>query len=145
MLHACKKWVALFALIGLYFVMCLGADAQTGANGTITGTVVDPSGAVVPGATVEIRNPVSGFTRTTVTDSSGKFTIPNIPFNPYHLSISQQGFAPYTQDVDVRSVVPIGLNIKLQLATSETTVTVEGEAQDIIENTPTFHTDVDRA
>lgn len=61
---------------------------STGTSGSINGTVVDPSNAVVSNATVEIRNPVSGFYRAMMTDGSGKFSIPNVPFNPYHLTVA---------------------------------------------------------
>jgi len=47
----------------------------------VTGTVVDPSGAVVVGARVEMRNPVSGLSRSAITDTAGKFSISNVPFN----------------------------------------------------------------
>jgi len=97
-----KSRVAAFFLVFISVV----AYAQSGSSGSITGVVTDPSGAVVPNATVEARNPVSGFSRTTSTDASGKFTIPNVPFNPYHLTISGSGFAPYASDLDVRSTVP---------------------------------------
>src|SRR5215813_14624239 len=118
--------------------------AQTGGNSTsITGTVLDPSGAVVPSAIVEIHNPVSAFDRSTNSDSSGKFSMPNIPFNPYHLSVTAAGFAKYAQDVEVRSTVPLNLQINLKLEGSSTSVTVEGKG-DLVENDPTFHTDVDR-
>ena len=121
------------------------ASAQSGGSSTsLTGTVVDPTGAVVANANVEIRNPVSGFNRTVMTDSAGKFTIPNIPFNPYHLEVNGPGFASYSQDVDVRSVVPVALNITLQVKGSEESVTVEGTGQDLLEKTSVFHTDVDR-
>jgi len=53
-----------------------------GASSSITGTVADSTGAVIPGATVEIRNPVSHLTRSTITDGSGKFAFPNVPLNP---------------------------------------------------------------
>jgi hypothetical protein len=122
-----------------------GAGAQSGGSSTsLTGTVVDPTGAVVANATVEIRNPVSGFSRGAITDNAGKFSIPNIPFNPYHLVVSGQGFAAYAQDVDIRSVVPVNVNITLQVKGSTETVTVEGAGADLLENTSTFHTDVDR-
>ena len=75
-------------------------------------------------ASVEVRNPVSGFSRNAVTDVAGKFTFPNVPFNPYHLMIGQ-GFAPYSQDVDVRSTVPVDLSIALKVAGSSESVTVE--------------------
>ena len=78
-------------------VMCLSINAlgaQSGGNsGSINGSVVDSTGAVVPNATVEIRNPVSGFDRSTTTDAAGKFAFSNIPFNPYHLVVTAQGFA----------------------------------------------------
>jgi hypothetical protein len=75
---------------------------------------------------------------------SGRFAIPNVPFNPYHLSAKAQGFAAYSQDIDVRSVVPVNVSIGLKVQTTET-VTVESEASDLLENDPTFHTDVDKS
>jgi carboxypeptidase family protein len=112
-------------------------------SGSISGTVADPSGAVVANAPVEIHNPVSGYLRTTATDSSGNFNFSNLPFNPYHLSVLAKGFAPYAQDVDVRSGVPVTVKLNLSVAGTSNTVTVEGGA-DLLENDPTFHTDVDR-
>jgi hypothetical protein len=134
------------AALVVFFSFALGihVHAQSGSSTSVTGTVVDQSGAVVPNATVEIRNPVSAFARTTTTDSSGKFTVPNIPFNPYHLTVNGPGFSPYAQDVDVRSTVPVNLSVTLQVKGSAETVTVEGAGADLLENTSTFHTDVDR-
>jgi len=68
-------------------ISCAVAAAQAGNSGSINGTVTDPTGAVVPNADVEIRNPISGLDRSTKTDSLGKFGFTNIPFNPYHLTI----------------------------------------------------------
>ncbi|HWX91835.1 MAG TPA: TonB-dependent receptor [Terriglobales bacterium] len=119
--------------------------AQLGSSsGAVTGAVLDPSGAVVANATVEIHNPVSGFIRSTPTDSSGKFSFNNVPFNPYHLSVTAAGFASYAQDVDVRSSVPLSVEISLQVAGSTTTVTVES-GTDLLETETSAHTDVDRA
>jgi len=119
--------------------------AQLGSSsGAVTGAVLDPSGAVVANATVEIHNPVSGFIRSTPTDSSGKFSFNNVPFNPYHLSVTGAGFASYAQDVDVRSSVPLSVEISLQVAGSTTTVTVES-GTDLLETETSAHTDVDRA
>ena len=105
--------------------------------------VTDPTGAVVPGATVEIHNPVSQYTRSTTTDSTGQFSFTNIPFNPYHLTVTATGFGQYSQDVDVRSAVPLNLKVALQIQSSQN-ITVEAGAADLIENDPTFHTDIDR-
>jgi hypothetical protein len=120
--------------------------AQSGGNSTsVTGTVLDPSGAVVPNAVVNIHNPVSQYERSATTDEKGAFSIPNVPFNPYHLSITASGFAAYSQDIDVRSLVPLNLKLTLKVSASAEVVTVESEGGDLIENDPTFHTDVDKA
>lgn len=132
-------------VIGLLLAVPNFASAQSIGNaGSITGTVVDPTGAVVPGAKVEISNPVSQYFRTTTSDSAGRFNFPNVPNNRYHLTATRSGFAPNSQDVEVRSTVPVSLNIPLGVSGRETTVHVEAEAGDLLENDPTFHTDVDR-
>ncbi|MGB6823081.1 MAG: TonB-dependent receptor [Candidatus Acidiferrales bacterium] len=120
------------------------SNAQTGNSSTISGTVVDPSSAVVANAAVSIHDPVSGYQRSATTDSSGNFSFPNVPFNPYHMTVTAKGFAPYTQDVEVRSSVPLDVKISLSVAGSSTTVTVEA-APDLLETTPVAHTDIDRA
>ena len=116
-----------------------------GTSGTIRGTVVDPSGAVVRDAIVEIQNPVSGYLRQTTTDPEGKFAFANVPFNPYHLTVTHKAFQPAVQDVDVESGLPVMLKISLQVAVVATTVTVTTQANDLIEKTPMAHTDVDKS
>jgi hypothetical protein len=119
-------------------------NAQSGgSSGSINGTVLDPDGAVVANATVEIQDPVSHFDRSTSTDKSGAFNLPNVPFNPYHLTVKAEGFATTARDVEVRSVVPVSLNINLQVLGSTTSVTVT-DAGDLVENDSTFHSDIDR-
>jgi Carboxypeptidase regulatory-like domain/TonB-dependent Receptor Plug Domain len=135
----------LAALAALALSLAATAGAQSAGNsGSIDGTVTDPTGAVVSKARVEIQNPVSGFDRSAMTDSSGKFQFTNIPFNPYHLTVTAPGFAAYVQDVEPRSSVPVSVAIKMQVAGSTEQVTVEAEGGDLIENDPTFHTDVDK-
>jgi hypothetical protein len=134
---------ALFFLLGV-FLAAPASIAQTGNSANVTGTVTDPSGGVVASATVTIHNPVTGFERSITTDASGNFSFANVPFNPYHLSVSAAGFGAFAQDIDVRSSVPLALKIGLTIAGSSSTVTVEGGG-DLVENEPTFHTDVDRA
>ena len=130
--------------IAIFWFATAEASAQSAGNSTsVTGTVTDPSGAVIPGATVTLHNPVSQFERITTTDGMGNFTIPNVPFNPYHMTVTATGFAAHVQDVEVRSSVPLRLDIKLELTTATSTVTVEA-AGDLLETDSTAHTDVDR-
>jgi len=135
----------LVTFVALLFLSFVFARAQSiGNSGSVNGTVLDQTGAVVPKAKVEIQNPVSEFDRSTTTDSSGKFEFTNIPFNPYHVTVTAQGFATYIQDVEPRSSVPITLSIKLGVEASTTAVTVEAKVGDLLENDSTFHTDVDK-
>ncbi|MEI9969913.1 MAG: carboxypeptidase-like regulatory domain-containing protein [Terracidiphilus sp.] len=113
----------LLPLIALILV-ALTASAQSGSAGAVRGTVTDPSGAVIPNATVHLTNGVSGFQRTATTDATGQFTISNVPFNPYKIDISATGFASVSQDVELRSSVGISLSLVLQIAGASQTVTV---------------------
>lgn len=138
-------WASSLVFIAVIFLFCYQAVAQTsGSSGTIQGVVTDQTNAVVAGAQVQIHNPVSGYDRTVTTDGSGRFTISNIPFNPYHLTVTGKGFAPYAQDVDVRSAVPVNLTLGLKITGTTETVTVEAGGSDLVEADTTFHTDVDR-
>jgi hypothetical protein len=145
-MHAFYQESRLAALIAVVFLSFVTAQAQSiGNSGSVNGTVLDPTGAVVLKARVEIQNPVSGFDRSTTTDSSGKFEFTNIPFNPYHLTVTAEGFAIYLQDVELRSSVPVSVSVKLRVGGSTTAVTVEADGGDLVENDPTFHTDVDKS
>src|ERR1700677_861623 len=117
-------------------------QAQT-AVGTITGTVTDASGAVIPGATVTLQNPVSGLSRTAKTDASGRYQFTNLPRATYHLVANAAGFAPFSLDVEVHSTVTVTPTIALQIGEASTTVTVTGG--DLVENHSGLHTDVDRS
>ena len=118
-----------------------GLRAQSAA-GTITGTVTDSSGAVIPDATVTIENPVSGLKRSVKTDSAGQYRFTNLPFNPYHLVARATGFSPFSADVQVRSSVAVTPAIKLDVGGASTTVTVTSD--DLLENDTSLHTDIDR-
>ena len=106
-MRTCLRVAALFLFLVFFAVAIfpISSFAQAGAtSGTVTGTVTDPSGAVVAGATVSIENPVSEFRRSVMTDGAGSFTFVNVPFNPYHLTVSGSGFSSSAQDVDVQMV-----------------------------------------
>src|SRR5712664_658194 len=140
----CKGRLAT-AIVAVAAMLSVGAaNAQSsGTSSGISGTVLDPSGAVVANATVEIHNAVSGFDRTTTTDTKGNFSFPNVPFNPYHMTVTAPGFAQTAQDVEIRSALGVNVKVNLTVASSSSTVSVEAGA-DLIENDSTFHTDVDQ-
>lgn len=114
-----------------------------GQAGTIQGTVLDPSGAVVQKAAVTLRNALTGYQQTATTDEHGTFAFTNIPPNPYRLEVSSQGFEIYHQDIDVRTSVPFDLKIPLKVAGITITVNVQAAA-DILENVPSAHSDLSK-
>src|SRR5262245_64151285 len=67
-------------------------SAQTVTSASVTGTVRDASEAVVPGATVDIRNHDTNQVTTTVTDARGRFRLQYLPVGAYHLSVQLTGF-----------------------------------------------------
>jgi hypothetical protein len=132
------------ALLLSFGFSAIPGRAQLGNSGSIEGVVKDASGGVIAGAKVEVSNPVSGFMRGSITGSDGSFRFTNVPFNPYHFVASAAGFESYTQDVDVRSTVPTTLQVSLKVGDTSTSITVEANGSDLLENDSTPHTDIDR-
>jgi Carboxypeptidase regulatory-like domain len=139
------KAVLLFSsltFIAVVFLFCFRASAQTVSSGTVEGTVVDQTGAVVPGVTVEIRNAITGYQQITNSNADGSFRFTNVPFNNYRLTATAKKWTPAAQDITVRSMVPVTAKLSLSVAGATETVTVEGEGT-VIENVPNAHSDVD--
>ena len=95
------KTVFLFCAVALLAALPMKAQSA----GTIRGSVLDPSGAAIKGATVQIQNPVSRYNQSTRTDDQGNFVFANIPYNPYHVSAVAPGFESAEQDADVRGLI----------------------------------------
>src|SRR6202021_3200070 len=131
--------------LGLFLASPVATFAQSSsANaGTVRGSVLDPSGAAILGATVEIQNPVSRYDKGIQTDSQGNFEFDNIPYNDYHLSASAKGFQGGEQDVNVRSPLPVEAKMSLTIGAGTQSVTVTS-GTDLVEADTTTHTDVDR-
>jgi len=140
-----SKRDAIFRILPVLILIfaALAASAQSGNAGQVRGTVTDPTGAVIPNAALHLANGVSGFERSASTDATGQFLFSNVPFNSYRISVSAQGFAPLSQGFEIRSAVGTSLKLVLQIAVASQTITVESTG-DLIENDPTFHTDVNR-
>ena len=118
------------------------AGQGMGSAGSISGTVSDPSGGVVRGATVELQNRISGYDKTVTTDDSGAYHFLDLPPNNYHLSAKAAGFAGYAADVAIRTSVPVTQAITMSLGTESTSIDVSAAA-DLVESAPTPHTEVD--
>jgi Carboxypeptidase regulatory-like domain len=136
-------------VLSLLFSLCcvssvIYAQAGAGNAGAVRGTVLDPSGAAVAGATVEIQNPVSHFTATTKTDNQGHFELLNVQYNNYHLTVTAPGFQSGVADINVRSPLPVVANLTLKVGAATESVNVTAEAGDLVETTPVTHTDIDR-
>jgi len=116
--------VATFFL--LLFVFSSLAIAQTQiTTGVIQGTVTDPSGAVVPGAEVVVKNLDTNFTRTLSSDADGRFTAPLLPPGRYEVTITKGGFATLKQEnVNLTVGQTINLPVAMRVAGTEQTVVV---------------------
>src|SRR3982751_1802901 len=133
----------IFSLFASGISACLGQSL--GGAGTVEGTVTDPSGAAIVGATAELTNPLTNYKKSAQSDESGIFRFAGVPPNTYHLSVTSAGFTPATQDLVVRTAVPISIKIALSIAGETTSVTVEGESDHMLENVPYAHSDIDRS
>src|SRR5437667_30391 len=99
------------------------ALAQSAAN-NVTGTVTDPAGALVPNATVEIKNTGTNGVLTTTTNDSGQFTFVTVEPGPYTLTITKQGFAKFVTRFDVAIGRAALVNARLEIGTASQTVEV---------------------
>jgi len=103
------------------------AIAQGGNQGTLQGLVTDPSGAVVPNATVTIVNPSHGTSYTGTTTKSGTFTFPVVPIGFYDVTIEHAGFATVQRKaVDIEVGSKVDLSVALSVSGTQTVVEVVG-------------------
>jgi hypothetical protein len=99
-------------------------------RGTVLGSVTDPSGAVVAGATVKVKNLGTGLERTTVTSADGSYSVPELPIGSYSVTVSQAGFqTAVTSNVEVN--VATERRVDAQLKTGQVTQTVEVSGEDL--------------
>lgn len=133
--------LAILILLGLS-----EASAQSlGGAGTLKGTVRDAADAPAPSAAVELTNPITGFSLRTKTGPDGAFAIAGIPPNTYRLRVSLDGFETHSADIAVRAAVPIDLKIRLEVASQQTSVTVEAAPEYLVENKTTTSDTVSQA
>ena len=137
------RYIYFLNLVGLA-LLASPIFSQSIGSGTVTGTVTDPSGAIIGDAGVQLRNSVTGYEQSTKTDNTGAFRFNNVPHNPYRLTVKAEGFTATSQDVDIHGSLPIAVNITLKVAAAVTTVDVQA-AGAAVESDPSAHQDVDRS
>jgi carboxypeptidase family protein len=121
-----SRAVTLF--VGLFLACSFLLSAQT-ATTSLRGTVTDPKGAVVQGATVTLSNPATGFSRTTKSGSDGVYQFLEVPPATYTLTAGASGFATLKQDKVVLQVsLPATLDIPMQVRGTTEVVEVAGTA-----------------
>ena len=98
-------------------------------RGAINGTVTDPAGAVLAGASVKATNTATGVAIDTTTTSDGQFSFQDLPLGSYKISVTAGGFTPSTIDnVPVTAGSAYTLPVKMRVGSSTTTVEVSAEA-----------------
>jgi len=119
--------VAGTSLVALLLSFSVPAMAQSD-RGTITGTITDPVGAVVPGATVTALNKATGASVQSVTTSTGNYTLPSLSTGTYDLTIEAKGFTKYIQEgieVQVAQTARIDITLKIGAATESVTINAD--------------------
>src|SRR5690606_16893993 len=107
-----------------------------GATASISGTVVDSAGGVVPGATVVVKN-TAGTTFETVSNTEGIFSVPAVAAGSYTVTVTLPGFKTSSTDVRVQPGVPVSLRMTLEVGEISESITVRSSSELINTQTAT--------
>ena len=125
-----RRWAgkARIVEVSVVLLVCLlsgGVGLAQVRNSTITGTVTDESGALIPKAIVTVTNQLTNETVTTQSGAVGDYTVPYLAAGRYALSIDAPGFKPYREnDVAVETGVTVQVNVKLAVGATSQVVQV---------------------
>jgi hypothetical protein len=123
-----KRLVSWMSVVVVCLALSNAAFPQASSS-SLRGTVTDPSGSAIPGATVVITNPESKLARTATTGGVGDYYFPALPPGKYTLSVTATGFARYEQtDIQLLVNTPATANVQLKLGRANEVVTVSSEA-----------------
>src|SRR5258707_5022125 len=121
----------LFLGMALLAIFAFGPAAQGQETGQITGTVTDPTGAVVPNATIAVKNLGTNAVRTVTSSSTGAYVVTGMQPANYELTVTGSGFRPFSTRVEVTVAAKVTVDAKLSVTqeTASVEVTAEGGAQ----------------
>jgi hypothetical protein len=103
----------------------MAISAWAGVDGSISGTVTDPSGGVIPKATVRVTSRETGIRQTTITDDKGFYSFPSVPVGHYELEIENAGFKPYRRTgvvIDANSALTVDATLDIGARTDVVTI-----------------------
>jgi hypothetical protein len=116
------------ALVAVALVLACVSVAQNIVTGGLSGTVTDPTGAVISNAKVNLKSNSEGSVQTTITGATGLYNFPLLKPGTYTVSISQSGFQSVNESVDVQLGQIATANLKLVVGNTAETVEVSGQA-----------------
>ena len=127
----------IFVLALIVFTCNIGAFAQLSARATITGTVTDSSGAVVPGAAVTITNDATNVSLKTQSNGRGVFVAPELSVATYSITIAKKGFKNYTvTGIELHPTETVQVNGSLTVGAASETITVAATSTDVELSSP---------
>ena len=138
-----RSTVLVVAFLVVMALMVSGVFAQS-ETGAITGTVSDPTGAVVPNAKITVKGTTTGSVRTATTNSSGAYTVTNLQPAEYTVTAEVSGFATLQQAVTVTVGGRVGVDLQLQVGATGTTIEVAENATTVNVATQTLSYTVDQ-
>ena len=130
-----RKWFGLIAISAMTVVwLCCTSTAVAQFRTSIQGTVTDPTGAVIPGATLTLKNLSTGETQTRTSSDDGVYNFNALPADRFQLTVDKDGFQKKVLDqLQLNPEQANGINIQLQPGTASTTVTVNGSTAPAID------------
>jgi len=120
--------VSCLRIVSLLLLVAAAAFAQVTSTSALSGTVVDPAGASVPGAEVTVFNLETGAVSKTTTNAAGEFLVPSLPTARYAVTVDAPGFKQAkVTDVTLDVGVPTAIKIGLEVGSQKESVTVEAQ------------------
>ena len=128
--HKTAYWLFRVLMVSLAATSLCSLSWAQSATSSLRGTVVDPSGSVVAGASVTITDPGRGFSRSEKTDSNGAYGFLQLPPSTYSVQVTATGFGTLKQEGLVLLVnTPTTLNLTLQIQAQTTSIEVRADVQ----------------